>query len=178
MDRENGFVGTSVRDGELIGDNFSTLDEIIAFKEDGTFAVTKVGEKNYVGNKILSATKFDRSDDKTIYNMLYRDGRGGAILAKRFQVGGITRDKQYDLTKGSPQSKVWYLEVQPLGLADKVIVHLVPQPRIKTEVPVNFEDFEVRARGTNGTIVTKYAVKRVERKTKIKEPEEDKGGKK
>ena len=178
MDRENGFVGTSVRDGELIGDNFSTLDEIIAFKEDGTFAVTKVGDKNFVGNKILSAAKFDRNDDKTVYNMLYRDGRGGNILAKRFQVGGITRDKQYDLTKGSPQSKVWYLEKQPEGLADKVIIHLVPQPRIKTEVPLNFEDFEVKGRGTNGNIVTQHAVKKVERKTKIKEPEDEKGGKK
>ncbi len=178
MDRENGFVGTSVRDGELIGDNFSSMDEVIAFKEDGTFAVTKVGDKNFVGNKIISAAKFDRADDQTVYNMLYRDGRGGALLAKRFQVGGITRDKQYDLTKGSPQSKVWYLEVQPKGLVDKVMVTLIPQPRIKTEVPVNFEEFEVRARGTNGAIVTKYAVKKVERRTKLREPEDEKGGKK
>ena len=118
------------------------------------------------------AAKFDRNDDKTVYNMLYRDGRGGAILAKRFHIGGITRDKQYDLTKGSAQSKVWFLEIQPAGQADKVVVHLIPQPRIKTEVPVNFEDFEVRARGTNGNIVTKYAVKRVERKTKIRETED------
>jgi topoisomerase IV subunit A len=178
MDRENGFVGTSVRDGELIGDSFSTLDEIIAFKEDGTFAVTKVGEKNYVGNKILSAAKFDRNDTSTVYNMLYRDGRGGATMAKRFQIGGITRDKQYDLTKGSAQSKTWYLEKQPEGRPDKVIIHLVPQPRIKTEVPVNFEEFEVRARGTNGTMVTKHTVKRVERKTKLPDAEEEKGGRK
>ena len=110
--------------------------------------------------------------------MLYRDGRGGGILAKRFQVGGITRDKQYDLTKGSAQSKVWYLEKQPVGIADKVVIHLIPQPRIKTEVPVNFEEIEVRARGTNGSVVTKYAAKKVERKTKLPADEgEEKSGK-
>jgi topoisomerase-4 subunit A len=173
MDVEGGYVGTSIRDGELIGDNFSSMDEVIAFKEDGTFAVTKVTDKAYVGGKIIRAAKFDRADDKTVYNMLYRDGRGGATLAKRFQVGGITRDKQYDLTKGSPQSKVWYLEIQPQGKPDKAMINLVPQPRIKTEVPVNFEDFEVRARGTNGTIVTKHAVKKVVRLTKEAKPSEE-----
>jgi topoisomerase-4 subunit A len=166
MDVEGGYVGTSLRDGELIGDNFSSMDEIIAFKEDGTFAVTKVTDKAYVGGRIIRASKFNREDDKTVYNMLYRDGRGGPTLAKRFQVGGITRDKQYDLSKGSPQSKVWYLEIQPQGKPDKVMINLVPQPRIKTELPLNFEDFEVRARGTNGTIVTKHGVKRVVRLTK------------
>jgi topoisomerase IV subunit A len=110
--------------------------------------------------------------------MLYRDGRGGNLMAKRFQIGGITRDKQYDLTKGTPQSKVWYLEVQPEKIPDKVVIHLVPQPRIKTEVPLNFEDFEVKGRGTNGNIVTQHTVKKVERKTRIKEPEDEKGGKK
>ena len=178
MDRENGFVGTSVRDGELLGSDFSAMDEIIAFKEDGTFAVTKVGDKNFVGNKILFAAKFDRTDEKTVYNMLYRDGRGGNLMVKRFQIGGITRDKQYDLTKGSPQSKVWYLEVQPEKISDKVVIHLVPQPRIKTEVPLNFEDFEVKGRGTNGNIVTPHAVKKVERKTKLPEPVDEKGSKK
>ena len=172
VDKEGGYVGTSVRDGELIGNDFSAMDEIIAFKEDGTFAVTKVADKAFVGNKVIHVAKFNREDDKTVYNMLYRDGRVGPIMAKRFQVGGITRDKQYDLTKGGAQSRVWYLEVQPQGIPDKVIIHLQPQPRIKTEVPVNFEDLEVRARGTNGSVVTKYAVKKVERKTRLPQPEE------
>ena len=176
MDREGGYVGTSVRDGELIGADFSAMDEIIAFKEDGTFSVSKVSDKAFMGNKIIHIAKFDRQDDKTVYNMLYRDGRGGATMAKRFQVGGISRDKQYDLTKGSAQSKVWFLEVQPAGIVDKVIVHLQPQPRIKTEVPLNFEDIEIRARGTNGTIVTKHAVKKVERKTRM--PATEDSGKK
>jgi topoisomerase IV subunit A len=173
VDKEGGYVGTSVRDGELVGNDFSAMDEIIAFKEDGTFAVTKVADKAFVGNKVIHVAKFNREDDKTVYNMLYRDGRVGPVLAKRFQVGGITRDKQYDLTKGGAQSRVWYLEVQPEGIPDKVVIHLQPQPRIKTEVPVNFEEFEVRARGTNGSIVTKYAVKKVERKTRLPEPEAD-----
>jgi topoisomerase-4 subunit A len=174
VDKEGGYVGTSVRDGELVGNDFSAMDEIIAFKEDGTFAVTKVADKAFVGNKVIHVAKFNREDDKTVYNMLYRDGRVGPVMAKRFQVGGITRDKQYDLTKGGAQSRVWYLEVQPQGIPDKVIIHLQPQPRIKTEIPVNFEDFEVRARGTNGSMVTKYAVKKVERKTKLPQSEDTK----
>ncbi len=165
MDSEGGFVGTGLRnvDGaSQIDGEFSGLDELIVFKEDGTFCVTKVGDKNFVGQKILFATKFDRTDDKTVYNLLYRDGRGGSTLVKRFTIGGITRDKQYDLTKGKPQSKVHYLNVQAGAKGEKVIVHLVQQPRIKTEIPLNFEDFPVRPRGTQGVNVTKYAVKRVE----------------
>jgi topoisomerase-4 subunit A len=168
LDAANGFVGTGIRNGELIGE-FSSLDEIIAFKEDGTFCVTKVSDKSFVGNKVVHAAKFDRNDDKTVYNLLYRDGRGGPTLVKRFPVGGITRDKQYDLTKGAPQSKIHYLALQPGSSADKVVVHLVPQPRIRTEVPLNFEEYPVRPRGAQGVIVTKHAVKRVERL--IKAPE-------
>lgn len=163
MDREGGFVGTGIRGGELIGDDFSALDEIIAFKEDGTFVVTKVSDKAFVGQKILSASRFDRSDTETIYNLIYRDGRGGPAMAKRFQIGGITRDKQYDLTRGAALSKVLYLETQPVGKPDKLVVHLVPQPRIKTEVSWNFDDVPVRPRGTKGVIVTKHGVKKVER---------------
>ncbi len=164
MDREGGFVGTGIRGGELIGDDFSALDEIIAFKEDGTFTVTKVGDKNFVGQKILYAAKFDRNAEGPVYNLIYRDGRGGPAMAKRFTIGGITRDKQYDLTKGAAMSKILYLNAQEGDKAEKVVVHLVPQPRIKTEVPVNFGDYPVRPRGTQGVIVTKYAVKKVERK--------------
>lgn len=162
VDREGGFVGTGIRGGELVGDDYSALDEVIAFKEDGTFVVTKVSDKAFVGQKVLSVTKFDRNDTETVYNLIYRDGRGGAAMAKRFTVGGITRDKQYDLTKGAAMSKVLYLSAQTGPKGEKVTVHLVPQPRIKTEVPVNFEDFPVRPRGTQGVIVTKYAVKKVE----------------
>jgi topoisomerase-4 subunit A len=164
VDREGGFVGTGIRGGELIGDDFSALDEVIAFKEDGTFAVTKVGDKNFVGQKVLSVTKFDRNAEGPVYNLLYRDGRGGPAMVKRFTIGGITRDKQYDLTKGAAMSKVLYLNAQSGSKGEKVMVHLVPQPRIKTELPVNFEDYPVRPRGTQGVIVTKHAVKRVEKK--------------
>ncbi len=131
-----------------------------------------------MGNKILYAAKFNREEgDKIIYNMLYRDGRGGPTLAKRFTVGGITRDKQYDLTKGSAQSKIWYLEEHPEKGPDKVQILLVPQPRIKSEINLNFEDFEVKARGTNGSTVTKHAVKKVVRLTKLPKLEETVGKK-
>jgi topoisomerase-4 subunit A len=164
VDREGGFVGTGIRGGELIGDDFSALDEVIAFKEDGTFSVTKVTDKAFVGQKVLQVTKFDRNAEGPTYNLLYRDGRGGPTMAKRFTIGGITRDKQYDLTKGSAMSKVLYLNAQEGPKGEKVTVHLVPQPRIKTELPVSFEDYPVRPRGTQGVIVTKHAVKRVEGK--------------
>ncbi len=168
VDAENGFVGTSIKNGELIGE-YSSLDEILAFKEDGTFCVTKVTDKSFVGNKVIYTTKFDRNNDKTVYNLLYRDGRGGPTMVKRFSVGGITRDKQYDLTKGAPQSKIHFLSVQPNTLPDKVMINLLPQPRIKTEIPLNFNDFPVRPRGTQGVLVTKHAVRKVERLTKIPE---------
>src|SRR5690606_39450219 len=96
-------------------------------------------------------------------NLIYRGGRGGPAMAKRFQLGGITRDKQYGLTRGAALSKVLYLETQPVGKPDKLVVHLVPQPRIKTEVSWNFDDVPVRPRGTKGVIVTKHGVKKVER---------------
>lgn len=163
MDREGGFVGTGIRGGELVGDDFSALDEVIAFKEDGTFVVTKVSDKTFVGQKILRVEKFDRSENAPVYNLLYRDGRGGALMAKRFQVGGITRDKQYDLTKGAAQSKVFYLEAQPEKGADKVIIHHQTAPRIKPTLNLSFEDYPVKPRGTQGVIVTKHAVKKVER---------------
>jgi len=163
MDAEGGFVGTGIRGGELVGDDFSALDELIAFKEDGTFVVTKVSDKTFVGQKILRVEKFDRSENAPTYNLLYRDGRGGALMAKRFQIGGITRDKQYDLTKGAAQSRVFYLEAQPEKGADKVVVHHQTAPRIKPTLNVSFEDYAVKPRGTQGVIVTKHAVKKVER---------------
>ncbi len=165
MDIEGGFIGTSIKDGEQIPGDFSGLDEIITFKEDGSFSVNKVGEKTYVGNKIIYAAKFDRNDDKTEFDMLYRDGRGGPTMAKRFSIGGFTRDKQYDLTKGNTQSKVLYLEVHKPKTGNKsqnkVQILLVPQPRIKTELPFDFDSIEAKNRSSGGNIVTKYAIKKV-----------------
>jgi topoisomerase-4 subunit A len=172
VDREGGFVGTALKNvsgAELVEDEFSALDELIAFKEDGTFTVVKVADKAFVGQKVLRVEKFDRAAEGPVYNLLYRDGRGGALMAKRFQIGGITRDKQYDLTKGSAQSKVFYLEAQPGKQPDKVIVHHQTAPRIKPTLPLNFEDYPVKPRGTQGVIVTKHGVKKVERLTKVKE---------
>jgi topoisomerase IV subunit A len=170
FDREQGFIGTKISDGELLGNDFSSMDELLCFKEDGTFTITKVAEKTFVGQKILSAAKWNKDDTETVFNMVYRDGRGGPCMVKRFQIGGFTRDKQYDLTRGAAMSKTLYIQSQPQGVADKVMVHLVPQPRIKTEVPVNFNDFEVKGRNTAGVILTKHAVKKVERLTKLAKP--------
>jgi topoisomerase IV subunit A len=167
IDREQGFIGTKISDGELLGNDFSSMDELLCFKDDGTFTITKVAEKTFVGQKILSAAKLSKDDAETVYNMIYRDGRGGSCMVKRFQIGGFTRDKQYDLTRGSAMSKILYVQPQPGETPDKVMVHLVPQPRIKTEIPVNFNDFEVKGRNTAGVTLTKHAVKKVERMTKL-----------
>jgi topoisomerase IV subunit A len=126
-----------------------------------------VGEKNFVGQKVIYAAKLGKDDADLVYNMLYRDGRGGPCMVKRFQVGGFSRDKQYDLTRGNAMSKLLYIAPQPAGIADKAMVHLVPQPRIKTEISVNFNDFEVKGRGAAGLTLTKHAVKKVERLTKL-----------
>jgi len=167
VDRDQGFIGTKIADGELIGADFSPLDELLCFKEDGTFTITKLSEKTFVGQKVMQVLKLGKDDSETVFNLLYRDGRGGPCMIKRFQIGGFTRDKQYSLTRGNPMSKVLYLVPQPKGIADKVVIHLVPQPRIKTEIPVNFEDYEIKGRGTAGLIVTKHGVKKVERVTRL-----------
>jgi topoisomerase IV subunit A len=170
VDREQGFIGTKVGDGDLIGNDFSSMDEIICFKEDGTLTITKVGEKSFVGQKVIYAAKLGKDEADLVYNMLYRDGRGGPCMVKRFQVGGFSRDKQYDLTRGNAMSKLLYIAPQPTGIADKAMVHLVPQPRIKTEISVNFNDFEVKGRSAAGLTLTKHAVKKVERMTKLPNP--------
>lgn len=167
VDREQGFIGTKVGDGELVGADFSSLDEILCVKEDGTLCITKVGEKTFVGQKVMHAVKLGKEDSELVFNLLYRDGRGGPCMVKRFQIGGYTRDKQYDLTRGTAMSKILYLAAQPQGIADRAVVHLLPQPRIKTEIPLNFNDFEVKGRGAAGLILTKHAVKKVERTTRL-----------
>ncbi|MBF0430832.1 MAG: DNA gyrase/topoisomerase IV subunit A [Fibrobacteria bacterium] len=159
-DKKTGFIGTSVRADNSVSD-CSKLDDIIVFTEEGFMVVTKVAAKTYVGKNIIYAAKFDKTNSHIIYNMVYRDGRIGPSYVKRFSVGGVTRDKQYALTKGKDNSRVFYFSLSPRQTSEKVLVKLVPKPRIKKEFTVKLSDYEVKGRGSGGNIITKYSVKSV-----------------
>jgi topoisomerase-4 subunit A len=161
MNREDGFVGTSLKKDEFICE-CSDLDDIIVFTKRGIMKVVRVGEKVFIGKDILHAAVFSKSDDRTTYNMIYVDGESGISYAKRFNVTGITRDKEYDLTKGSDKSKVHYFTANPNGEAEVVRVVLSPNcsARIK-EFEFYFETLDIKGRSSMGNQVTKYLIKSV-----------------
>lgn len=162
VNREEGFVGTSLRKDEFVCD-CSVLDEIIAFSGDGKMKVFKVADKVFVGKDIQHVAIFKRDDERTTYNMIYRDGPKGITFMKRFIVGGVTRDKEYDLTKGTKDSQVLWFTVNPNGEAEKVRVLLRQASGLrKLEIDIDFSELEVKGRGSVGNIVTKYTVRKVE----------------
>jgi topoisomerase IV subunit A len=161
MNREDGFIGTSLKKDEFVCD-CSDLDDIIVFTKRGMMKVVKVSDKTYIGKDILHAAVFQKNDERTTYNMIYADGATGMSYAKRFNVTGVTRDKEYDLSKGHEKSKVHYFTVNPNGEAEVVKIILTPgcSARIK-EFDFHFEEQEIKARGSMGNQVTKYPVKSV-----------------
>lgn len=162
VNRAEGFVGTSLRKDEFVCD-CSVLDEIIAFSAEGKMKVFKVADKVFVGKDILHVAIFKRDDERTTYNMIYRDGPKGITFMKRFNVGGVTRDKEYDLTKGTKDSQVFWFTVNPNGEAEKVRVLLRQASGLrKLEIDIDFSEMEVKGRGSVGNIVTKYSVRKVE----------------
>ena len=164
VSREEGFVGTSLRREEYVTD-CADIDDVIVFTADGKMMVTKVESKTFVGKNIIHVAVFKKKDKRTIYNMIYQDGRGGTSYIKRFAVAGVTRDKHYDLTNGSPQSKVHYFSANPNGEAEIVTIHLRQSGAIKKlKWDLDFADLVVKGRGVRGNTVTKYAIKRVELK--------------
>lgn len=164
VNREEGFVGTSLRKDEYVAD-CADIDDIIVFTEEGHMVVTKVESKTFVGKNIIHVAVFKKKDDRTIYNMIYRDGRGGTTFMKRFPVTGVTRDKTYDLTNGKSQSKVLYFSANPNGEAEVVTVMLRQSGSIKKlKWDLDFADLDIKSRGVRGNTVTKYAVKRIELK--------------
>jgi len=164
VNREEGFVGTSLRKDEYVTD-CADIDDIIVFTEEGHMVVTKVESKTFVGKNIIHVAVFKKKDDRTIYNMIYRDGRGGTTFIKRFPVTGVTRDKTYDLTNGKSQSKVLYFSANPNGEAEIVTVMLRQSGSIKKlKWDLDFADLDIKSRGVRGNTVTKYAVKRIELK--------------
>lgn len=166
VNREEGFIGTSMRREEYVTD-CSDIDDIIVFTEDGKMMVTKVSDKTFVGKGIMYVAVWKKKDKRTIYNMIYKDGSRGATYIKRFAVTSITRDKEYDLTAGSKGSKVLYFTANPNGEAEVVTVLLRQSGSIKKlKWDLDFADILVKGRDSKGNIVTKYAVKRIELKEK------------
>ena len=166
VNREEGFAGKSLKKDEFVCD-CSDLDEIIAFTKEGKMKVFKVADKVFIGKDIVYIAIFRKNDERTTYNMIYTDGPKGVTFIKRFNVTGVTRDKEYDLTKGSPNSNVHWFTINPNGEAEKVQVILKPVAGLrKFELDVDFADIPVKGRASTGNIVTKYAVKKVLLKTK------------
>lgn len=166
VNREEGFIGTSMRRDEYVAD-CSDIDDIIVFTEEGIMMVTKVSDKTFVGKGIIHVAVFKKKDKRTIYNMIYKDGLKGATYIKRFAVTSITRDKEYNLTTGAKGSKVIYFTANPNGEAEVVTVLLRQAGSIKKlKWDLDFADILVKGRDSKGNLVTKYAVKRIELKEK------------
>ena len=166
VNKKEGFIGTSLKKDEFAFD-CSDLDNIIVFRKDGKMLVSKVSEKNFVGKDIIHIAVFQKNDERTTYNMLYMDGKTGITYGKRFNVTGVTRDKEYDLTKGNAGSKIQYFSVNPNGEAEVLAITLSPGSKARTKVfDYYFEELEIKGRSAQGNQVTKYPVKSVRFKEK------------
>ena len=166
VNREEGFIGTSIRKDEFV-EECSDIDDIIVFTEEGNMMVVKVGSKKFIGKNIMHVAVFKKKDNRTIYNMIYRDGKKGTSYIKRFSVTGVTRDKEYNLTRGSENSKTLYFSANPNGEAEIVNVVLRQSGSIKKlKWELDFADLEIKGRGSKGNIVTKYSVNKIEFKEK------------
>ncbi len=166
INRAEGFVGTGLKKDEFLF-NCSDIDDIIVFHKDGKYKIMKVADKLFVGTDILHIAVFQRGDDRTVYNVVYRDGKKGTYFMKRFSVTGVARDKEYDLTQGKPGSKVVYFTVNPNGEAEIIRVTLKPQLRLKKlEVLKDLSELAVKSRTARGNVLTKFDVKSITLKQK------------
>ena len=166
INREEGFIGYGLKKDEYIC-NCSDIDDVILFFKDGTYKIVKVTEKMFVGKNVLYLNVFKRNDNRTIYNVIYRDGKLGSNYIKRFSVTGVTRDKEYDVTQGKAGSRILYFSANPNGEAETVKVILKPKPRQKLLVfDKDFSDIAIKGRGSMGNILTKADVHKISLKSK------------
>ncbi|MFV9484696.1 DNA gyrase/topoisomerase IV subunit A [Christiangramia sp. ASW11-125] len=164
VNRAEGFVGTSLKKDEYVTE-CSDIDDVICFTADGKMMVTKVDTKTFIGKDIIHVAIFKKKDKRTIYNMIYRDGKAGNTYVKRFAVTSVTRDREYNLTQGKKDSKVLYFTPNPNGEAEVITVLLRQVGSIrKVKFDVDFADISIKGRNVKGNIVTKYSVKRIELK--------------
>lgn len=161
INREDGFIGTSLKKDEFVC-NCSDIDDVIIFYKDGKYKVVKVADKLYVGKHILYINIFKRNDLRTIYNLVYQDGRGGIVYMKRFAVTGVSRDKEYDMTQGKKGSKIWWFSANPNGEAETLRVTLKEKPRLKVlQFDVDFAELSIKGRQARGNLVTKNEMHRI-----------------
>lgn len=166
VNREEGFMGTGLKKDEYVAD-CSDIDDVIVFLRDGKMMVTKVDDKKFIGKDIIHIAVFDKNDKRTIYNMIYRDGKSGPSYIKRFNVSGVTRDKFYDLTQEKPGSQVLYFSANPNGEAEVVTVLLRQVGSVKKlKWDQDFADIAIKGRASRGNTVTKYPIKKIELKEK------------
>ena len=161
INRTDGFIGTGLKKDEFVC-NCSDLDDIIIFYKDGKYKVIRVAEKIFVGKNVLYLNVFKKNDSRTIYNVVYRDGKKGNCFIKRFNVTSMTRDKEYDLTQGTPGSKVMYFTANPNGEAEIIKVTLDPNPKLKKIfLDKDFSEVIIKGRASKGNLLTKYSVHRI-----------------
>ncbi|MGV3459441.1 MAG: DNA gyrase/topoisomerase IV subunit A [Flavobacterium sp.] len=166
VNREEGFIGTGLKKDEYVAD-CSDIDDVIVFLRDGSMMVTKVDVKTFVGKDIIHVSVFDKNDKRTIYNMIYRDGKSGPSYVKRFNVSGVTRDKAYDLTQEKPGSQVLYFSCNPNGEAEVVTILLRQVGSVKKlKFDMDFANLAIKGRASKGNTVTKYPIKKIELKEK------------
>ena len=161
INRNDGFIGTGLKKDEYVC-NCSDIDDIIIFYKDGKYKVIRVADKIFVGKNVMHLQVFKKNDSRTIYNAVYRDGKKGPCYIKRFNVTSMTRDKEYDLTQGTPGSKVMYFTANPNGEAEVIKVTLDPNPKVKKIFfDKDFSDIMIKGRSSKGNLLTKYSVHRI-----------------
>jgi topoisomerase-4 subunit A len=166
INKEEGFIGTSLRKDEFVCD-CSDIDDVIVFRNDGKMMITRVSAKTFVGKGIIHLALFKKNDVRTVYNLIYRDGKLGNTYMKRFPVKSITRDKEYDLTAGSKSSKLYHFSANSNGEAEVVSIVLKSQAKTrKLKFDIDFADLAIKGRSSKGNLVSKYAISKVELKSK------------
>jgi topoisomerase-4 subunit A len=166
VNKADGFIGSGLKKDEFVCD-CSDIDEIIVFRADGRCMITKVQDKVFVGKEIEHVAVFKKNDERTVYNMVYKDGQSGISFIKRFSVVGVTRDKEYDLTKGTKGSRVLYFTANPNGEAEVINVQLKPHSKLKKlQFDEDFAALTIKGRNSIGNIITKYPVKKIALKSK------------
>lgn len=161
INREEGFIGTGLKKDEFIC-NCSDIDDVIIFYKDGKYKIVRISDKLFVGKNILYVNIFKKNDKRTIYNVIYRDGKEGFHYIKRFNVTSMIRDREYDVTQGNPGSKIVYFSANPNGEAEIIKVTLRPNPRIKKLIfERDFSEINIKGRQSMGNLLTKFEVHKI-----------------
>lgn len=163
VNRKDGFVGTGLKKEEYVSD-CSDIDDIIVFKKDGTFSITKVQPKAFVGKNIIHVAVWKKKDSRTVYNVIYRDGKAGFSFMKRFAVTSVTRDREYPVTQGKPGSAILYFTANPNGEAEIVTINLKANVAKKAKFDLDFSELAIKGRGVKGNLVTKMPIRKIDLK--------------